>query len=183
MIHDAFFSHSHSSKQTVEDIARYMEDAYALKIWLDRWKLVPGEKWIPEIEKSLNKSKSCIVFLGEKNSMGWFQEEMELALSIQSEKNGYRVVPVLLPNASDLPKSSFLNLRTAIDLRKNTNDEEELYRLYCGIVGKVPGRYMKKQNEIEHKLKNLKELYASNLIEKEVLVQLQVDILKDNGMI
>jgi len=91
MIHDAFFSHSHSYKQMVEDIAIYMEDEYTLKIWLDRWKLIPGERWIPEIEKSLNESKSCIVFLGEKNSMGWFQSEVEVALNIQSKKSEYMI--------------------------------------------------------------------------------------------
>ena len=92
-------------------------------------------------------------------------------------------MPVLLPNSSNLPESKFLSLRTAIDLRENIQDEEELYRLYCAIVGKIPGRYKKAQTGIEKKLEDLKKLHNKNLIEKEVLIQFQIDILKNNGMV
>ena len=183
MKHDAFFSHSHLYKSIVREIAEYMEDEYDLNIWLDSWKLIAGEKWIQEIESGLDNSKSCIVFWGEHNSTGWFQDEVELALNIQSKRRNYRVVPVLLPNSSNLPESKFLSLRTAIDLRENIKDEEELYRLYCAIIGKIPGRFKKAQTDVEQKLENLKKLHNKNLIEKEVLIQLQIDIVKNNGMV
>ena len=72
MKHDAFFSHSHLYKTIVKEIAEYMEDVYRLHIWLDSWKLIAGEKWMQEIESGLDNSKSCIVFWGENNSIGWF---------------------------------------------------------------------------------------------------------------
>ena len=183
MSYHAFFSHSNIYKNAVEQVAMYIEDTYSLKVWLDKWYLIPSGNWVQELEKSLSNSDSCVVFIGEKNSTGWYKNEVELALNIESKnRDTYRVIPVLLPNADDLEEDKFLSMKTAIDLRNDINDEEELYRLSCGIKGIPPGRY--KQNSFngidktKEKLQRLYDYYNDGLIVQEIFMSLQSKILE-----
>lgn len=66
---DAFLSHNSKDKPTVEKIGAYLEDHESLKVWLDKWNIVPGEPWQEELENALNDSKACVVFLGS-NGIG-----------------------------------------------------------------------------------------------------------------
>jgi hypothetical protein len=43
--HDAFLSHSHQDAEIVEALAKRLEDETGLRVWLDKWVLVPGERW------------------------------------------------------------------------------------------------------------------------------------------
>ena len=47
---DVFLSHSHSDADAVEMLAKRLEDTEGLKVWLDKWTLIPGEfgsmKWL-----------------------------------------------------------------------------------------------------------------------------------------
>jgi hypothetical protein len=52
-----FPSHSSTDKPTVEELARRLakEDIQA---WLDKWHLIPGNPWQPDIEKALAESET-----------------------------------------------------------------------------------------------------------------------------
>ena len=52
----AFLSHNSQDKPIVEQIALWLEDEAKLRVWLDKWNLVPGEPWQEEIEKALEGS-------------------------------------------------------------------------------------------------------------------------------
>ena len=180
MSYHAFFSHSDKYKSLVEEIAIHIEDNYNLKIWLDKWCLKAGDKWVHKIKEALVETKNCVVFIGKENSTGWYQNEVELALNIESEnREEYRIIPVLLPDADDLPKRSFLSTRTLIDLRGDINRDEELYRLSCGIKGIKPGRFKNNfSDELEENLQKIKQYYDKDLIIQEVYVNLQYKILE-----
>jgi tetratricopeptide (TPR) repeat protein len=67
---------------------------------------------------------------------------MRSALETRVHDKERRVIPVLLPGAPDsrelrLPR--FLSRLTWVDFRAGLNDENALYRLYCGIQGIEPG--------------------------------------------
>jgi len=183
--YDAFFSHSNIYKDLVEEIALDLEKLYGLKIWIDMWCLIPGESWIPELEKNLNNAKCCVVFLGQENSEAWFQNEVEVALNIQSKNKAYRVIPVLIKDAPDLLPNSFLSGRTAVDLR-DIGDKKEQLRLASGIIGCSPKAMMEKiemeQIDIvdisEKKLEVLKDYSNKGLIEKEVKKEFEIEILR-----
>jgi len=180
MTYHAFFSHSNTYKDFVEEIAMHIEDNYDLKVWLDKWSLTAGDRWVQEIQKALIDIQICVVFIGKITSTGWYENEVELALNIESKnREKYRIIPVLLPDAEDLSEGSFLSTRTLIDLRDDANREEELYKLSCGIKGVAPGRSQKKSlDEIKNKLAKLKDYYNDDLITQEVLINLQSEILK-----
>ena len=43
--YDIFLSHNSKDTDIVEQLARRLRDKYGLKIWLDKWNLIPGETW------------------------------------------------------------------------------------------------------------------------------------------
>lgn len=69
-------------------------------------------------------------------------EEMRSAIEERVQDKSRHVIPVLLPDApdnKDLKLPRFLRRATWVDFRSGLDDEEALYRLYCGIKGIAPG--------------------------------------------
>jgi TIR domain len=58
-----FLSHSSADKPAVEDLARQLAEE-GVHAWLDKWHLIPGNPWQPDIEKALAESETCAVFIG-----------------------------------------------------------------------------------------------------------------------
>jgi hypothetical protein len=123
---DAFLSHSHADAEWVERLAQRLEDECGFRVWLDRWHLVPGESWQQEMAIGLDRAKTCIVCVGSTTPQGWFRQEIERALDIQSKDNGFRVIPLLLPDVSAQNVLQFLSLRTWADFRHG-KDEQYAY--------------------------------------------------------
>jgi hypothetical protein len=128
----------------VELIAQWLEDNANLSVWLDKWNLIPGDTWQEKIERALDESECCVVFLGPNGVGPWQNMEMRSALNARVSENSIRVVPVLLPGAvrqkeSQLPR--FLRELTWVVFKYKWDEPEALHRLVCGIEGKRPGRY------------------------------------------
>lgn len=141
--YDIFLSHNSKDKALVEQLARVLIDS-KYQPFLDKWHLIPGEPWQEELEKALNSSKTCAVFIGPHGQGGWQHPEMQVALNRRyvDKESCFRVIPVLLPG-SGLPSESdlpiFLVGHTWVDFRNGIDDSEELNRLIAGIEGKAPG--------------------------------------------
>jgi hypothetical protein len=138
---DVFLSHNSNDKGEVEKLAvRLRGDG--VRVWLDKWNLVPGEHWQEKIEQALAASSSCAVFVGGDGISPWHNLEMRAAISQQvSAPRPFRVIPVLLPNAAQprqdkLP--AFLREVTWVQF-KDAVDGEAYRRLVCGIRGEAPG--------------------------------------------
>ena len=71
-IYDVFLSHSHIYAEFVEKLAIKLEDNASLKVWLDKWILIPGKHWQQEMAIGLHKAKSCAVCIGKNTPSGWF---------------------------------------------------------------------------------------------------------------
>jgi hypothetical protein len=81
MTYDAFLSHSHQDAESVEALARRLEDEAGLRVWLDQWVLVPGESWRQAMARGLDESRCCLVCVGRQTPRGWFDEEIGRAES------------------------------------------------------------------------------------------------------
>jgi tetratricopeptide (TPR) repeat protein len=138
--YDVFLSHSHADAGWVEKLARKLEDKEKLRVWLDRWILVPGKPFIQEMEMGLENAGSCVVCIGERTPQGWFRKEIDRALNRQVKEPDFRVIPLLLPEAQDANVDDFIELNTWVDLRNGLDDESGFHRLVCGIKGIEPGR-------------------------------------------
>jgi WD40 repeat protein len=142
---DVFLSHSSPDKPAVEELARRLEDEERLKPWLDKWNLVPGEPWQEALEKALDSSRTCAVFIGRGDIRPWENEEMRSALQTHASQPDFRVIPILLPGATlpergELPR--FLSRLTWVDFRgaDGLDDADAFRRLVAGIRGIAPGR-------------------------------------------
>ena len=77
--YDVFLSHNSQDKPQVEALARRLSER-GLTPFLDKWCLVPGDPWQEAIEKALQASASCAVFIGPGDIRPWHKEEMRAAL-------------------------------------------------------------------------------------------------------
>jgi formylglycine-generating enzyme required for sulfatase activity len=139
--HAVFLSYNGEDREAVEEIAVYLADKANLHPWFDQWELIPGEPWVRNLERGLANSSACAVFVGKSGQGPWQTPEVEAALREQVRNPGFRVIPVLLPEAPQQPKlPPFLAGNTWVDMRVGLDDDKALWRLECGIQGISPGR-------------------------------------------
>jgi Tfp pilus assembly protein PilF len=141
---DVFLSHNGRDKEAVEYLARRLVQEAKLRPWLDKWELVPGEAWQEALEAGIGASRTCAVFLGPDGVGPWQNEEMRAALSDRVSREGFRVIPVLLPGAlrpegKELPR--FLSRLTWVDFNgpEGLKDDLAFGRLVAGVRGVAPG--------------------------------------------
>src|ERR1700751_2145280 len=140
----AFLSHNGSDKPLVEALCNELEKR-GISCWLDKWNLVPGDRWQPAIEDALSRCDTCVVFFGPRGLGPWQNEEMWLALQrrVNSRERKLRILPVILPGGqrareSDLP--GFLQGTTWVKFLRSINEEDVLHQLECGVKGIPPRR-------------------------------------------
>ena len=181
---DAFLSHSHDDTEWVEKLARRLEGQSGFRIWLDRWILVPGKSWQQGMAKGLEEASTCAVCIGATTPHGWFQQEIERALDLQTRNAEFRVIPVLLPDASVEVVPGFLSLRTWADFRNGRDKEYALHVLRQGIKGEPIGKWLADSGgnasdtlkQYEHKIVELRRLHALGLHD-EVVIEFERKIL------
>lgn len=184
--YNVFLSHSHNDAEPVGIIAGILEDAYNIKVWLDKWILVPGEPFRQAMAKGIDNAKTCAVIVGNGTPKGWFEEEIGKALNRQSQDKSFRVIPVLLPGSDSKFITDFLELRTWVKFKETIDEKRPMHELVCGINGVPPGRQYEKDEipivngiEIEDKLKKIKKLHEDNLIEDSIKLEFQRIILNE----
>jgi hypothetical protein len=182
-MYDVFLSHAHDDAQLVEQLANHLTDQVRLNVWLDKWILVPGDKWQQELARGLNEARCCVVCLSAQTPKGWFREEIESALNRQAQDHSFRVIPLLLPGAQEETINEFLQLRTWVDLRQGVHDHQNLRLLIAGIRGVAPGRPPQVQNNngeqevIRLKLLELRQLRSEQLVDEDVAQEFQRKLL------
>jgi len=148
---DVFLSYASPDRAQVEKLALYLENDAGITVFLDKWCLVPGQPFIPELEQAILASRSCAVFVGERGIRPWQNREVQAALNeavsgaTASGLLAYRVIPVLLPGANEPPKEElpvFLKQQTWVDFRASLglDDPDALGRLVAGVRGRPPGK-------------------------------------------
>lgn len=134
---DVFLSHNKADQAAVERLASQLEKS-GLKVWLDRWNLVPGDPWQDEIEEALDRSRTVAVFVGPSGIGGWHNEEMRSALETRVRNHSRRVIPVLLPGAVEPELPRFLRRLHWVDFRNGLEDEATFNLFIAGITGERP---------------------------------------------
>src|SRR5258708_17274247 len=152
---DVFLSHHSQDKTLVRVLAERLADEAELRLWFDEWELIPGRKWQEDLERALDLSASCAVFL-RPNGPGPLQnEEVRSILDEHVRDADYRIIPLLLAGADPNEKKTlprFLRNRGWVDLRKF--DDESFRRLVGAIRGEKPGRGPSARNSLLAKLAN-----------------------------
>lgn len=141
--YDVFLSHNSADKPAVEVLAEHLEDKAKLRPFLDKWHLIPGESWLESLEKALEQSKTCAVFLGPNGVGPWENKEMQSYLIKSVSDRKLRIIPVLLPSATAKDSSAlpmFLRDTNWVDFSSGLDNEEAFHLLVSGIRGIPPGR-------------------------------------------
>src|SRR5437588_11368005 len=69
--YDAFLSYNRHDASAVEDVAGRLTAEGNLRVFLEKWCLIPGEPWQDEIERALDRSATCVVFVGPHGPSPW----------------------------------------------------------------------------------------------------------------
>src|SRR6266487_519349 len=72
--YDVFLSYSHMDAVWVEHLAKRLEDEHSLRIWLDKWVLIPGQPWQQVMAHTIDQAKCCVVCISEHTPGGWFKQ-------------------------------------------------------------------------------------------------------------
>ena len=75
-----FLSHSSADKPAVEELARRLAKE-GVQAWLDKWHLIPGNPWQPDIEKALSTRKLAPFFVGPSGFGRFHEREEEIIIS------------------------------------------------------------------------------------------------------
>ncbi len=143
MGYQAFLSYNSLDQPAVEVLAKRLINK-EISVFLDVWDLIPGTACQPALEKALNESETCVVFIGPSGLGPWQTEEMHAAISRRvSTSQSFRVIPVVLPGGQRQRKSTlpmFLTNSTWVEFSNGTLDDDQVFhRLVSGILGMAPG--------------------------------------------
>jgi WD40 repeat protein len=181
--YDVFLSHHNSDKIAVEMLARRLREE-GFNPFLDKWHLVPGQRWPEELGEALNQSRSCALFLGLEGIGSWANAEMRSTLETRVGDPDFRLIPVLLPGAlypeyARLPR--FLSRLTWVDFRAGLDDIGALHRLVSNIRGVSPYPQAPPSQEIVCPYRGLEPFYerhAQFFFGREALTQRLVEALR-----
>lgn len=183
---DVFLSHPHTEADAVESIGAMLEDDAGLKVWFDRWVLVPGDRWQQQMAKGLDRAGTCAVFIGSNTPSGWFREEIERALNRHAHDESFRVIPVILPGGDRSVVDEFLELRTWVEFKNGLRDSHALHLLVCGVRGVRPGRGVRAKareplavDQLRQRLSQIRDLRAERLIDQEIALEFQRRLLDE----
>jgi hypothetical protein len=146
-----FLSYNSEDRDAVEKIAVCLADQFNLRPWFDKWQLIPGEPWLPHLERGLKAAAACAVFVGGSGKGPWQKRELAAALDRQVKKPAFRVIPVLLPDAPKKePKLPLFLAGNSWVRFLDTTDDNAFRLLECGIRGIAPGRRGPCEEEVVH---------------------------------
>ena len=131
--YDVFLSHNNCDKSVAEKLALGLKDE-GLKVW----NTPGGAQWEQEIQEALEKSNSCVVLLGPN---GWGEDhlrETRRALSHQKTHPGFRVIPILLPNASKQDMQNEFKKIQWIGFKEGFYNQDTITFLVAAINGDRP---------------------------------------------
>lgn len=133
---DVFLSFPSRDAKAVETLARRLEEA-GLRVFFDRWHLLPGAPWQETLAEALENSRTSAVFIGPEGLSSFQAEEASLFLARQREEPDVRILPVLLPGAEPSPERMprFLQQQAWIDFRAGLDDDDAFESLVAGIRG------------------------------------------------
>ena len=97
---NVFLCHAHEDKDLVEAVGSWLEKK-RIHVWIDTWRLTPGDSLVEKIGKGIEESDRLVVFLSPTSvQSGWVRREVAtgtvMELAMEKGLGEKFVVPVLL---------------------------------------------------------------------------------------
>lgn len=141
---DVFLSHNSQDKPIVRALAAWLTDNN-VRCFLDENDLEPGDVLSDKLGRAMENSRSAIICVGPNGEGPWHREEIDTLLNrsikLSRQKNEFRIIPVILPNADTSKLRWFLETRLWCNLSTGISDSGgELQRLRRAILGESPAQ-------------------------------------------
>jgi hypothetical protein len=175
---DIVFRYWPSNVQWLESIAYLLLSKHGIRAGLDCSE--PNSQ--PETKPRMAQARTWAICIGSNTPKPWFRSEILRALDYQRNTGDLRIIPVLLPDASDELIDEFSELRIWADFRDGHDEEYALHVLLQGIRGLPLGRWPPPEEAnsgtlYRRKLREVTELYADGLLDYEVVKYAQRKIV------
>src|SRR5690349_20563919 len=98
-----FISHASADDNFVAELRRALNN-HGIPVWVDSRELRGGNKLAPEIVQAIEQARQVIVVLSLATiNSPWVRKEIRRALAVEkrNKKNGYRIIPLLLPGITE----------------------------------------------------------------------------------
>lgn len=129
--YDVFLSYHSGDNEYIRPIVDRLRHA-GIRFFSDESDLVAGQNVQEELRRAFDRSKSCLMFVG--TSIGrWQTFDITLAEERRNLNRRFRVIPVLLPGATQASLPAFLSDTRPIDLERGLDDA--IYQIVSGIHG------------------------------------------------
>jgi len=136
--YDVFLSHHGDDKPEVELLANRLQRKAGIRPFLDKWHLVSGKSWQPELAHAIDCSATAAIFFRPHSPGPWHNEEIQVLLDKAARsRDDFRVIPILLAGANADRIDPFLKQRTWVDFRRGLDDHSAFQRLVAAIKGEA----------------------------------------------
>ncbi len=130
---DVFLSYAKPDALLAEQLARSLT-ATGMRVWFDRWELVPRQPWQEAVKDAIEKSATAIVCIGSSSTTMYQRHEFQPILgNAQSTERSCVIIPVLLPGADERFVPDSLRHLAWIDMSKGIDDPDKLAHLVAFI--------------------------------------------------
>lgn len=142
---DILISYRSVNEAAAEDLAERLKrethpDGRALRVWLDKYEIAPGQSTVAGINEGLEKSRHVGLLLTPAyfdSASGWTDAEWHASLYEDPDGRTSRVIPILIENYPRLP--ALLRHLNIVDLR-GKDSTREYRRLVDLLTGRFPAR-------------------------------------------
>jgi WD40 repeat protein len=137
-----FLCHNSADKPLIKEIADRLELDFGTLHFLDAFAIPTGEAFKSWIERALQESTGCAIFLGANGWGPTHRWEAEQAIARRATDPNFRLIPVALPGIKEADMCAlgdgrlFRDLNWA-DLRNGPDDQDGLDRLHSALTGTV----------------------------------------------
>ena len=131
---EVFISYSNDAKRWAQKLSKSLEDKNVPN-WIDL-NIKPGQRWLEEIERALDKAKRFLIVVGPSNQTGeWQDREWRGALERTWNDPNKRIIPILIDDAAP---PSFL--KAWVPLRVGSSEPESSWidEVFNTIRGQEP---------------------------------------------
>ena len=130
--YDLFISYNSLDSAYARSLHRLLTEEFGLRTWFAEEQVLPGENFIQATHRGLSNALGCLVLVGENGQGPWHRREVFAALEQQTSAEHFRMIPILLPSAKEVPDlPPFLSSTRWIDLR---TDPVEAIRLLTRVL-------------------------------------------------
>jgi nucleotide-binding universal stress UspA family protein len=113
-----FLSHAGADTEAARQLAKILRKN-GVTVWFDKDSLLPGDRWMEQIEKAIRGASAMLVYVGRRGVQDWVDREVRFGLERNTQDpQGFHLIPVLGEDSDLGLLPPFLRQQQCADLRR-----------------------------------------------------------------